>query len=823
MSKKYYITPSLVIVESPAKCQKIQQYLGSGYKVIASYGHLRELSSLKDIHFENNKLKLNFNIIDNSLKKKQITSIRNEIKQCDEVILASDSDREGEAIAWHICELFNLDVSTCKRIVFNEITETAIQNAIKNPRTVDMNLVYAQQARQVLDLLVGFKISPVLWKFLTYNAKNSLSAGRCQTPALKLIYDNQQDIHNSEERKVYNTHGYFTNNNICFDLNKQFENEVELKIFLKESVQFIHTYSCTKPTIVTKSPPEPFITSKLQQTISNELRYSPKETMKICQSLYEAGYITYMRTDSKTYSKDFIDIVKSYIIRNYEDKYIRSDIDDLISNSTKECKDNDKDKDKDKESCQSTKDNKQPKKKVEKKVEKKISKQNITQDAHEAIRPTNISLKELDEKINSKERKVYKIIWENTLESCMSCASFYSIKATISAAKNNMFQKNSELINFPGWKIVKKKYETTNKEYQQLLTIAENATIKYNKIISKVTINNLKQHYTEAKLIQLLEEKGIGRPSTYSMIVDKIQDREYVKKEDIKGKEIDCKEFELIESNINETILQKEFGNEKNKLVIQPLGNIVITFLEKHFNDLFNYEYTKNMEDELDKIAKGTIEYHELCIKCNHDLENRISYLNCEKKIEFKIDENNKYIIGKYGPVIQSKEIIDNKEIIHYKPIKKDIDIQKLENGEYKLEDIIIDNTLTNDTNNSNTCNVGNYENNDVFIKKGKFGLYVVWGDNSKTLKDLGNRDIQTITFEEILPYLESGTNIIREITKEISIRNGPKGHYIYFKTNKMKKPKFFDIKKFKLQTDEDYAICDVDIVKGWCKNTYNI
>lgn len=809
MSKKYYITPSLVIVESPAKCQKIQQYLGTGYKVIASYGHLRELSSLKDIHLENNKLKLKFNVINNTIKKKQVAFIKSEIAQCDEVILASDSDREGEAIAWHICDLFNLDVSTCKRIVFNEITETTIKHAIQNPRTIDMNLVYAQQARQVLDLLVGFKISPVLWKFLTYNAKNSLSAGRCQTPALKLIHDNQLDINNSEERKVYNTSGYFTSNNICFDLNKQFDNETEIQKFLKESIHFAHKYSCTKPSIVSKSPPEPFITSKLQQTISNELRYSPKETMKICQSLYEAGYITYMRTDSKTYSKDFVDIAKTYIIRHYEDKYVREDIDSLVAEIKEE-------NSKEKKGNQNSKPNKEGKKTNK---ENKENKQPLTQDAHEAIRPTNISLKELDEKINSKERKVYKIIWENTLESCMSCATFYSIKATISAAHATTFQKTSELIHFPGWKIVKKKYDTDNKEYQQLLTIPENAVVKYNKINAKVTITNLKQHYTEAKLIQLLEDKGIGRPSTYSMIVDKIQDREYVKKEDIKGKEIDCKDFELSETTIQEIISKREFGNEKNKLVIQPLGSLVITFLEKHFNDLFNYEYTKNMEDELDKISKGLREGHELCIECNNDLETQISNLNCEKKIEFHLDDNNTYIVGKYGPVIQCKEIIDNKEVIHYKSIKKDIDIQKLENGEYSVEDIVVD--TASDNNNSHS--IGNYENQEVFIKKGRYGLYVVWGDNSKNLKDFGNRDIQTISFEEILPYLESGTNIIREITKDISIRKGPKGHYIYYKTNKMKKPKFFDIKKFQPQTDADYNTCDIDIFKAWCKNTYNI
>lgn len=778
MSKKYFITPSLVIVESPAKCHKIQQYLGAGYIVMASYGHLRELSSLKDINLDNS-LKLKFSIIDNDFKKRQIANIKQAIKQCDEVILASDSDREGEAIAWHICELFKLDVTKCKRIVFNEITETAIQYAIKNPRTIDINLVYAQQTRQVLDLLVGFKISPVLWKCLTYNTKHPLSAGRCQTPALKLIYDNQLDINNGHERKVYNTCGYFTSSNIGFDLNKQFETDAEMKGFLNASIEFKHTYSCSKPTRVTKEQPVPFTTSRLQQTVSNECKYSPKETMKICQSLYEAGYITYMRTDSNTYSSEFIDLTKSYIKRNYDEKYVLEDIDTLNVTTS--------------------------------------NKNNNAQEAHEAIRPTNISLKELLDPINSKERRVYKIIWENTLESCMSKAVFYSIKATISGAQNTSFHKSSELVYFPGWKIVKHKYEIENSEYQYLQLVQNDTILHYNKITARVTIKNLKQHYTEAKLIQLLEERGIGRPSTYSMLVEKIQEREYVKKEDIKGKEIDCEDYELVCNNIVETCSKREFGNEKNKLVIQPLGTIVIGFLEKHFIELFNYDYTKNLEDDLDKIAKGLREGYDVCTQCNICLENLISNLNFEKKIEFTIDENNTYIVGKYGPVVKCTEVVDNKEIITYKSIKNDIDITNLETGAYKIEDIVKDNTTDRGT------LIGNYKGHDVFVKNGKYGLYVVWNQTTKTLKLLSNQDLDTITLEEIIPYLESDTNIIRDISKELSIRSGAKGHYVFYKTNKMKKPKFFDIKKFNQETSNDYKICNIDILKSWLITTYNL
>jgi DNA topoisomerase-1 len=332
MSKKYSTTTTLVIVESPAKCKKIEEYLGPGYKCVASYGHLRELPSLKNIDIENN-FTPTYTIIDNAIKKKQIEFLRKEIKNANEVILSSDADREGEKIAYCVAQIFKLDINKTKRITFNEITESAIQYAIKNPRTINMDLVYAQQARQILDLLVGFKVSPMLWKFInnTKGKEGALSAGRCQTPALRLVYDNEQDIKGSEERKVYNVTGYFTNSNLPFDLSPQgkLESEDTLTDFLDGSADFSHIYTCSKPITVLKKQPEPFTTSTLQQTASNELHYAPKETMRLCQTLYEGGYITYMRTDSKTYSQEFINSAKEYIIRNYEAKYINEHIESL--------------------------------------------------------------------------------------------------------------------------------------------------------------------------------------------------------------------------------------------------------------------------------------------------------------------------------------------------------------------------------------------------------------------------------------------------------------------------------------------------------------
>ena len=794
MSKKYYITPSLVIVESPAKCSKIQQYLGNCYKVIASYGHLRELNSIKNITFNNNNtVDLKFDIISNKIKRKQIEVIKNEIKKCDEVILASDSDREGEAIAWHICQLFNLDVNKCKRIVFNEVTETAINHAIKNPRTINMDLVHAQQARQVLDLLVGFKISPVLWKFITYNAKNSLSAGRCQTPALALVYDNQIEINEQEKKKNYNTIGYFTTLNLPFELNKRFEKEAELSKFLELCKTHDYLYKCTAPTKVNKTQPEPFTTSKLQQTVSNELRYSPKETMKLCQSLYEGGYITYMRTDSKTYSKDFVDSVKPYVLSNYDAKYLRNDIDTLVSNSKPPTK---------------------------KKSTSKSTKKALTQDAHEAIRPTNILTTCLNGKVGNKEARVYKLIWENTLESCMSKAVYHSIKSTVSAPNELLFQKNTEQVYFPGWNIVKNKNKLKNDDFVYLQTIPNDTIINYRRIRSTVTITNMKSHYTEAKLVQLLEEKGIGRPSTYSMLLDKIQERSYVKKEDIAGEKIECKDYELLDNTIKQTTEERVFGNEKNKLVITSLGMIVMKFLREHFSELFKYEYTKNMEDDLDIISKGEGNMYTLCNDCNQSMENLISNLRGKAKVEFKIDDNHTYMVGKYGPVIKCVENTDdNQETISYKSVKHNIDLKKLENQEYAVADIILD---LSDKKNDNILGV--YDNENVFLKKSKYGIYIQWGKNTKSLKPLKNKNMETITLEDVLPFLESGSNIVRDITENISIRNGPRGHYIYFKTAKMKKPKFFDIKKFNLQyTELDYTTCDIELFQNWCKDTYKI
>ena len=316
-----------------------------------------------------------------------------------------------------------------------------------------------------------------------------------------------------------------------------------------------------------------------------------------------------------------------------------------------------------------------------------------------------------------------------------------------------------------------------------------------------------------------MEEHGIGRPSTFSSLVDKIQERGYVKKEDVKGKELVCKDYELTNGEIFEIETKREFGNEKGKLVIQQLGIIVMEFLEKHFDELFDYNYTCKMEETLDKIAKNENIWYKTCEQCNKQIDVLIEAMGSQGKLEIKLDENNTYLVGKYGPVIKCVEEIDGKEKIQFKAIKKDIDISKLEKGEYDLKEVI--DTKKNEAKSSYI--LGQHEGKDVILKKGKFGLYISWGTNSKTLKELGNRPIENITFDEVKKYLDEGSSIIREINSSISIRKGAKGDYIFYKNGKMKKPQFYDIKGFTMEVKEDYKICEINILKSWIMEKYKI
>jgi DNA topoisomerase I len=753
---------TLLIVESPAKCKKIESYLGEDYKCVASFGHLRELTSLNDIVLSPSDWKLTFQNI--SIKKKQIDLLEKEIKKADTVLLATDDDREGEAIAWHICILFHLNVHKTKRIKFHEITKSALQHAVKNPTYLDLPLIYAQQSRQIMDLIVGYKISPLLWRSI---AKN-LSAGRCQTPALRLVYDNYKDIQINMGKQIYETTGYFTSYNIPFVLNKQIEQKQHCEEFLEECVNHTFVLKTLPQYSSTKKPPLPFITSTLQQTVSNELHISPKETMKICQELYENGYITYMRTDNKKYCSQFIQSARDYITKQYTDSYISTRLHE-----------------------------------IEIKTEKSSNK--LTQEAHEAIRPTNIERTTVDEKFSAKTKKVYSLIWKNTVQSCMKDAILHHIKGIISAPFEYQFEYISCKIHFDGFMILDKNIKS-EKEFIYFSKLKEKLEIKYKKIVSQFKLIELKNHYTEARLVQLLEEKGIGRPSTFSMLIDKIQERKYVEKTNISGKKIECIDFELIEEELNEIKSTKEFGNEKNKLVITNTGILVIEYLLTHFPSFFDYEYTKELEDKLDLISQDKLKGPELCYQVSNELTSMIDKLKTPK-LNIKIDEHHSYVITSKGPAICKKE---NKETTYF-PVKQHIDLEKLKNHEYKLEDLIrIDTSL------------GKYEDQDIFIKKGKFGLYAEYGENKISLSSLGNRPIENVTLKEVLNVLENssgGKPSVRKITEECCIKRGKFGDYIFYQTKEMKKPSFLKLQKCPM----NYKHGNLEELKQWINQTYSL
>lgn len=749
----------LVIVESPAKCKKIEGFLGPGYRCVASFGHITTLKSLKDVDVTNH-FKPSFKMIES--KSSHIQKLRAMITKSDEVILATDDDREGEAIAWHICQLFKLPVATTKRIIFHEVTKTAIQRAVLVPTTINMNTVHAQQARQIIDIIVGFKLSPLLWSQISRNSKNGLSAGRCQTPALRIIYENQKEIDKSPGKMVYNTTGYFTQHNLGFVLNHNFIGTEDMEKFLEDSVEHQHVYSCGKVRSTTKNPPKPFTTSRIQQTANTELRCSPKETMALCQKLYENGFITYMRTDSETYSKEFLTLAKSYVEKKWGGDYVRSDLEQMGEKGTTS------------------------------KKKKKEEKDNNAQEAHEAIRPTDINRTELVDDFSPKERKMYALIWRNTMESCMAAAKYNAITAVISAAQKKEYRYSTEQAVFPGWKVVAG-YEQENTVYAYLKTLK--SVEGYKKIVAKVTVKELKSHYTEAKLVQILEEKGIGRPSTFASLIEKIQERGYVKRDNVVGKKLKCTDYELEGEELSEIENTREFGNEKNKLVIQSVGIMVIEFLLSNFAQFFDYDYTKTMENNLDKIANNQLVWHNLCRECLDDIDKTPCI---QEKKQYQIDNNHVYMVGKYGPVV--KYTSDDGEITKFKNVKKDIDVSKIEKGEYTLEDLLEE---------QHSRSLGKYKGDDVFIKKGKYGYYAQCGKKTQSLARYDN-DILEITLDDVVGMFgETSKDVVRAINDDASIRMSKYGLYIYYKTQTHKKPEFISLKNFKENVEE----CDLSMI----------
>lgn len=763
----------LFIVESPSKCPKIENYLGSDYCCIASIGHIRSVDGLKSIDTKKSFIPT-FNII--SEKRGHIDEMRKIISKFSKnnIYIATDDDREGEAIGWHICMLFDLPIETTKRVIFHEVTKTAIIECLNNPTVINMDLVYAQHARQVLDIIVGYKISPILWKYLFNNKENSLSAGRCQTPALRLIYENHKDKKDELETK-YKITGNFLSQQINFNLSNEIIDKEKVLEFLELSCNFKHMLSIDKPKLSTKTPPKPFHTSRLLQTASNVLNMSPKETMSLCQKLYQNGYITYMRTESSQYSKVFLDQAKDFLIKHYNNNKYIGDLNKIEN-----------------------KDNNNP---------------------HEAVRVTKLETRTLGNCDEPRMNTLYKLIWKNTIESCMSDASYNVSRIQITAPMEYKYTNSIEIPVFLGWKQIEEKSSlidiqtSKSTELMSLKTIEKlNSPVEYNEITSELSVKNKHSHYTEANLIQTLETLEIGRPSTFATIVETIQERGYVTKKDIPGKLINCEEYTLKGNEITIEEKEKEFGKEKQKLVIEAVGIVTIEFLLKHYDELFNYEYTKNMENELDEISSGkTTNWSDICSSCYDEIKKLTkSIVNIEKQ-SYYIKDGYEYIFEKYGPAIKHTK---EDGTIEYTPAKKDmnIDLDKLKNQEYSLDELIA----------INEKSIGEHEGHQIYIKDGKYGLYVDYNDKKISLKSL-KKKIEAITLKDVLPIIQNELSntksVLRELNEYMNVRKGQYGAYVYYKKPGDKKPRFLNIKK----CPHGYLNCSVDTLVDWLVETYKI
>ena len=762
-----YNATFLIIVESPSKCKKIEGFLGSDYCCIASKGHIRTIDGLKSIDTKAS-FEPTFSIIDE--KKSHVEFMREVIGRFSNsnIILASDDDREGEAIAWHICKVFDLPIETTPRIIFHEITETAIKKAVQNPTRINMNLVLAQHARQVLDIIVGYKISPFLWKYLYNDKSNSLSAGRCQTPALRLVYDNEKEQKVFENK--YKTIGRFFSKNTQFELNHEFDETDQVLEFLEKSKGFDYTLSIGSPKESKRAPPKPFTTSRLLQSASNILRISPKETMSLCQQLYQDGHITYMRTESSKYSAIFLEQAKKYILNQYTKAEYVGDL-GVLEN----------------------KDLNNP---------------------HEAIRVTHISMYSLQTE-NNRLASMYKLIWKNSIESCMSEAVYQCTTVKITAPLEKWYSSVIEIPVFLGWKIIEEKSDMTQLHSAASSQILHFKSIEkslspfaHNTIESTFVGRNKHQRYSEATLINKLEELGIGRPSTFATIIETIQDRGYVLRKDVDGIKTLCKDFELIGNVLKITEKEKTFGSEKNKLVLQNVGLLTIEFLIQHFENMFSYTYTKSMEDELDKVSDG-LEWSTVCKQCYEEIKGLSKSMTKLEKQVYKLDQDNDFIFEKYGPVIRRKQ---EGGTFEYIPVKKTINInlEVLKSGGYSIEELIeIKNPI-----------LGDYEGTPVYLKTGKYGHYAEYGEQRESIKSI-NKPLDQIMLDDIIPLLQKDEkqdkNILRKINDELSVRRGKFGNYVFYKTEKMKKPEFFNIKKF----PECPITCDLDVFIEWLNEKY--
>lgn len=766
---------NLVIVESPAKAKTIEKYLGADYKVMSSYGHIRDLKK-KDFGVDLKTFEPQYEIPAD--KRKVVTELRAQAKKSEAVWLASDEDREGEAISWHLAEVLGLDPKETRRIVFHEITKPAILSAIEHPRHIDLNLVDAQQARRVLDRLVGFKLSPVLWR----KVRPSLSAGRVQSVAVRLIVEREREIQQFKPESSYRVTAVFevpaSNGSITLlkaELNKRFATRDEAQAFLEKCKEATFTIDAitTRPT--KRNPAPPFTTSTLQQEAARKLGFPVAVTMRVAQSLYESGLITYMRTDSMNLSDLCLNSCGPVISSLMGDEYHQRRTYHTHSKGA--------------------------------------------QEAHEAIRPTDMNRQTIEG--DTREQRLYELIWKRTIACQMADAKLERTTVSIAVSETDeMFQATGEVVRFDGFLRVYRESqgddENANADESKLLPpMNEGEALQRREVVAQQRFSQQPARYTEASLVHKMEELGIGRPSTYAPTISTIQNREYVVKGDAEGTPRSYDQLTLQSNTISETTQSENVGSNRGKLVPTDIGLVVNDFLMEYFPEIMDYNFTANVEKQFDEVAEGKENWTEMISNFYQDFEPQVER-TLNEKTEHRVGERELGVdpksgkpvsvkIGRFGPVVQMGTPSDD-EKPQFANLTKGQSIETI-TLEEALELFKLPRTL------------GELEGQVVKANVGRFGPYVQLGKLFVSIPK--GEDPMDITLERAAELiqekrLKEEQSHLKQFDEDpdLEVRAGRWGPYIAYKGKNYKLPKSDAERATELTYDECKKIIEAEAKK---------
>ena len=770
---------NLVIVESPAKAKTIEKFLGKDFKVMSSYGHIRDLKK-KEISIDDKTLEPEYEIPEE--KVKLVEDLREKAANAQTVWLASDEDREGEAISWHLCEVLGLDKDKTNRIVFHEITQTAILDAIEHPRHINMDLVNAQQARRVLDRLVGFKLSPVLWR----KVKPALSAGRVQSVAVRLIVEREREIQNFTSEPYYSVSGVFAIANpdgsaseVKAQLSKRFKTEAEVMEFLEKCKAATFTVDAITKKPSKRTPAPPFTTSTLQQEAARKLGYSVSQTMMIAQHLYESGRITYMRTDSVNLSQLCLNASKKEIIDQYGENYS--------------------------------------------KTRKYHTSSKGAQEAHEAIRPSYMEKSSIEG--SAQEKRLYDLIWKRTIASQMADAEIEKTTITIKSDDiDEVFTAQGEVVKFDGFiKVYRESSDDddSSEDYSHSLPVMKKGQeLVRREILATERFSAGPQRYTEASLVHKMKELGISHPSTYAPTISTIQQREYVMKGDRKGEERFYSIYQLKGKQITQKTRKEMAGSDKGKLIPTDIGTVVNDFLMENFSEIMDYNFTAKVEQDVDKIAEGDEKWKDMMKQFYKDFEPTVEEtLNSRQK--FKAGERilgtdpksgrPVYVkIGRFGPVVQIGSSED-KEKPQFAQLPKELSMETI-----TLEDALDLFKLPRD--------LGEFEGSTVSVGAGRFGPYVKHENLFASLPKTA--DPMAITLDEAITLIQEKRRA--EAAKHVKffledpkleIMNGLYGPYLSYDGKNYRLPKTLGDKAKDLTYEECMKVIDdLKALKGQAK-----